>query len=176
MSCTIPDMNAVEFNHYLELLGLSQADLAARLGVTTRTVRRWQSGEQVIPLWATEVLSAWHQLHMLHLPWGADLESIWYGENDQIRLHQAHDKALAALLERVKARGGPAAPWRINLRDFSATLGPITVRFYRLASHSFSLANYRRSDILPDAHRDQILIEDAVAAFAAAISTSKTNP
>lgn len=176
MSCISADMKNTNLKRYLELLNLSQADLAARLGVTTRTVRRWQNDEQPIPLWVTEVLNAWHQLHIRHLPWGADLESIWYGDNDQIRRHQDHDKALAALLQRVKARGGPAAPWRVNLRDSSATLGPITVRFYRLASNSFSLSNYRRSDMAPDAQRDQSLIEDAVAAFAAAISASATNP
>ena len=167
------DMTGDELNHYLESLGLTQADLAARLGVTTRTVRRWQASEQPTPSWVAEVLGAWRQLHTRNLPWGADLESVWYGDDDQIRRHQDHDKALAALLQRVKARGGPSAPWRVNLHDHSATLGPITVRFYRLASNSFSVANYRRGDMPPDAHRDQPLIEDAVAAFAAAVSEAR---
>ncbi|HTV68777.1 MAG TPA: hypothetical protein VMF90_09580 [Rhizobiaceae bacterium] len=166
-------MTGDELNRYLELLELTQADLAARLGVTTRTVRRWQTSEQPTPPWVAEVLGAWRQLHTRNLPWGADLESVWYGDDDQIRRHQDHDKALAALLQRVKARGGPSAPWRVNLRDHSATLGPITVRFYRLASNSFSVANYRRGDMLPDARRDQPLIEDAVAAFAAAVSEAR---
>ncbi len=173
VSAIYTDMDGAELNEYLGLLELTQADLAARLGVTARTVRRWQTGEQPIPPWVTEVLGAWRQLHTRNLPWGADLESVWYGDDDQIRRHQDHDKALAQILLRVNARGGPAAPWRVNLRDHSATLGPITVRFYRLASDSFSLANYRRSDMRSNVNRDQPLIEDAVAAFAAAVSDAR---
>ena len=175
MSSMIGDMTNLELNRSLDMLRLTQADLAARLGVTPRTVRRWQVGEQPIPIWVHEVLKAWHQLHARNLPWGADLESIWYGDDDQIRRHEDHDKALAALLQRVRARGGPAAPWRVNLREHSATLGPMSVRFYRLASDSFSLANYRRGDVPPDAHRDQPLIEDAVAAFAAAVGAARSS-
>ena len=175
VSSIIRDMTNFELNHSLDMLRLTQTDLAARLGVTPRTVRRWQAGEQPIPIWVREVLNAWHQLHARNLPWGADLESIWYGDDDQIRRHEDHDKALAALLQRVRARGGPAAPWRVNLREHSATLGPMSVRFYRLASDSFSLANYRRGDVPPDAHRDQPLIEDAVAAFAAAVGAARSS-
>ncbi len=47
------------------------------------------------------------------------------------------------------------------------------VRFYRLASNSFSLQNYRRGDIPPDARRDRPLIEDAVFAFSEAISAAR---
>ena len=174
VSAIIGVMKNTELTDSLAVLNLTQADLAARLGVTARTVRRWQAGEQPVPTWVVEVLDAWRQLHAHNLPWGADLESIWYGNDDQIRRHQAHDKALAALRQRVKARGGPAAPWRINLPERSATLGPMTVRFYKLASNSFSLANYRRGDVPPDARRDQPLIEDAVVAFSDAVSAART--
>jgi hypothetical protein len=46
----------------------------------------------------------------------------------------------------------------------------MTVSFYRLRSGSFSLAHYRCGAGGPDPRRDQTLIEDAVAAFAAAVS------
>ncbi len=174
MSSIHADMKNGEFSQSLNALGLTQTDLAIRLGVTVRSVRRWQTGEQEIPEWVAEVLSAWHQLHARNIPWGADLESIWYGDNEQIRRHQDHDKALAALLKRVKNRGGPAAPWRVNLQDHSATLGRMSVRFYMLASGGFSLANYRRGDVHSDPQRDQALIEDAVAAFASAVSAART--
>lgn len=173
MSAIICDVKNTELTKLLAMLNLTQADLAARLGIATRTVRRWQTGEQAIPIWVVEVLDAWRQLHASGLPWGADLESIWYGDDDQIRRHQDHDKALAALLKRVKARGGPAAPWRINLRERSATLGPMVVRFYKLASNSFSLQNYRRGDVSPDARRDRPLIEDAVFAFSEAVRAAR---
>lgn len=168
------DMNAQDFSHSLHKLGMSQADIAARLGVNARTVRRWQTGEQPIPLPVVEVINAWRQLQAVGLPWGADLESVWFGDDEQIRLHQDHDKALAGILERVRSRGGPSAPWRVNLRERRASLGPITVSFNRLRSNSFSPSYYRRSDNLPpDARRDQGLIEDAVSIFAEAVADAR---
>jgi hypothetical protein len=167
------DMTSAELNHHLEMLGLKQTDAAVLLRVTPRAVRRWQSGEQEIPGTVAELVKVWRQLDARKIPWGADLESIWYGDDDQIRRHQDHDKALAALLSRVEARGGPAAPWRVNLKERSATLGPVVVQFYKLLSCSFSLANYRRRDKEPDFNRDQPLIEDAVAAFSAAVSKAR---
>ena len=163
-------MTNTEFNQYLTILGLKQSDAATLLRVTPRAVRRWQSGEQKIPGTVAELLMAWHQLHLAKIPWGADLESIWYGDDDQIRRHQEHDKTLAALLGRVEARGGPATPWRVNLKEHSATLGPIVVSFYKLLSGSFSLANYWRGDMTASPSRDRLLIEDAVAAFSSEVS------
>jgi hypothetical protein len=162
-----------QFNMCLETLGLKQSDAAALLRVTPRAVRRWQTGEQAVPGYLVELLEAWRQLHDRNIPWGAALEAIWFGEDDQIRLHQDHDKALAAVLQRVRARGGPAAPWRVNLKEHSATLGRMDVGFYKLQSGSFSLANYRRGDREVDGRRDQDLIEDAVAAFAAAVGKAR---
>ncbi|MGO8844585.1 MAG: hypothetical protein ACLQFI_04455 [Methylocella sp.] len=167
-------MTGAEFNHNLELLGLKQSDAAALLQVTPRAVRRWQSGEQQVPGTVAELVMIWRQLHAANIPWGADLESIWYGDDDQIRRHQDHDKALAAVLRRVKARGGFAAPWRVNLKEHSATLGQMVVRFYKLSSGSFSLQNYRRGDRERDPYRDQLLIEEAIAAFSAAIGKAKS--
>lgn len=172
MSAKVAEMNGDELNKFLGLLALSQTEVAVRLGVTARTVRRWQAGEQKIPRWVTELLAAWTQLQTRNLPWGADLESVWFGNDDQIRRHNDHDEALVQIIQRVEARSGPAAPWRVNLRDHSATLGSISVRFYRLASNSFSLASYSRSDLQPDINRDQTLIEDAVAAFASTVSAA----
>jgi hypothetical protein len=47
------------------------------------------------------------------------------------------------------------------------------VGFYKLESGGFSLANYRRGDRDQDGERDRTLIEDAVAAFAAAVSQAR---
>ena len=164
----------LEFNRHLEYLGLRQVDAAALMRVTPRALRRWQSGEQEIPAPVAELVKVWRQLHLAQIPWGADLESIWYGDDEQIRRHQEHDKALAAILNQVEARGGLTAPWRVNLKEHYAAIGSMVVTFYKLRSGSFSLQNYRRRDREPDPYRDQSLIEEAVAAFAAAVTKART--
>jgi hypothetical protein len=50
----------------------------------------------------------------------------------------------------------------------------MVVRFYKLSSGSFSLQNYRRGDRERDPYRDQLLIEEAIAAFSAAIGKAKS--
>jgi hypothetical protein len=62
----------------------------------------------------------------------------------------------------------------VNLKEHTAAIGPMVVTFYKLLSGSFSLAHYRRRDIEPDPYRDQSLIEDAVAAFAASVTKART--
>jgi len=163
-------MKVDEFNQHLETLGLKQSDAAVLLQVAPRTVRRWQKGEQEIPGTVADLLKAWCQLEKAKLPWTADMESILRGDDDQLHRHQDYAQELAALLRRVEARGGPSAPWRIDLKKHSATLGPMTVVFYALANGGFSPAHYRRADAALDWHRDRNLIEDAIATFASAVS------
>src|SRR5579863_4628829 len=158
-------MTAEEFNQHLEALNLKQRNAATLLQVEPRSVRRWQTGDQEVPANVADLLKAWLQLAKAHLPWTADMESILRGDDNQIERHQDYALALTALLDRVRdrvaARGGPAAPWRIDLKRRSATLGPMTVSFYLLANGGFSPAHYGRSDAAPDWHRDRQLIEDA---------------
>jgi hypothetical protein len=167
-------MTHIDFNDHLNFLGLKQSEAATLLRVKPRTVRRWQSGEQAIPGAVTELLGAWRQLHAARIPWGADLESIWYGDDDQIRRHQEHDKALINVLERVKARHGPAVPWAVDLKKHTATMPEMTVSFYKLRSGSFSPASYRCRRRPFDRVRDQPHIEDAIAAFHDAITKART--
>ena len=60
-------------------------------------------------------------------------------------------------------------PWSVDRGRQIATLGPMEVSYYRLASGSFSLANYRRKDGEPDVERDWEAIEDAAASIAQAM-------
>ena len=52
-------------------------------------------------------------------------------------------------------------PWIVDREGCRAILGPMEVSFHKLASGSFSLANYRRKDGYPDVQRDQEFIDDA---------------
>ncbi|MGD0187916.1 MAG: hypothetical protein ABSC25_22075 [Roseiarcus sp.] len=172
-SAKCADMTTDEFNQHLEALNLKQSIAATLLRVKPRSVRRWQTGDQEVPANVADLLKAWRQLAKAYLPWTADMESILRGDDDQIERHQDYALELAALTERVRARGGPAAPWRIDLKKHSATLGPMTVSFYLLANGGFSPAHYGRADAAPDWHRDRQLIEDAIAAFAAAVGNAR---
>lgn len=179
-------MTSTEIRACLDRLGLSQADAAKLLSVSPRTVRRWSEEPAEIPGPAEQALRAWMRLDRLGLPWRPDCVAI--GENDpekiaeQIARYRQHAINLDALLLKVEARGGPAAPWHVDLTKRQATLGPIWVSFYPLVNGAFSPAFYRRGDVHPDLARDWTLLEDAFACIANAIkkagpdwATSKTN-
>lgn len=158
-----------EFSTHLQLLGLRQVDAAVLLRVTPRTVRRWEKGEQPVPGTVADLLRAWRRLRKAGLPWAADFDSILCEDEKQLRLHQDHARWLDAIRERVAARGGSAMPWRVDLRQRTAILGPATLSFYALLNGSFSLANYYRRDGDPDMDRDRLMIEDAVVCIAEAV-------
>jgi transcriptional regulator with XRE-family HTH domain len=161
-------MTVPELRLTLSRLELTQAEAAQLLGVAPRTVRRWLDGEDV-PGPAEQALRAWIRLHDRNLPWRPDTESVVKDDQDQIARHRAHAIRLNELLARVEARGGPRVPWAVDRGRQIATLGPMEVSYYKLASGSFSLANYRRKDADPDVERDWEAIEDAAASIARAL-------
>ncbi len=152
----------------LSRLELTPAEAAQLLGVAPRTIRRWLEGEDVAGP-AEQALRAWIRLHDRNLPWRPDTESVVQDDQDQIARHRAHAIRLDELLARVDARGGPRVPWLVDRGRQIATLGPMEVSYYKLASGSFSLANYRRKDGEPDVKRDWDAIEDAAACIAQAM-------
>jgi hypothetical protein len=88
-------------------------------------------------------------------------------DSEMIARHRQHALDLDALLRRVEARGGPAAPWQVDLDRGLATLGSLTVSFYKLRNRGFAPQSYRRSDDQEaDQRRDWLLIEDACACIA----------
>ena len=92
---------------------------------------------------------------------------------EQIAIARAASMDLASLLNKVNERGGPAAPWMVDLKAGRATLNSIQVSFYRLPNGGFSPQSYCRSgDSVPDLRRDWTLIEDAFACIANAIAAS----
>lgn len=91
----------------------------------------------------------------------------------QIALYRQHAIQLEALLRKVEARGGPKAPWKVDLGGNEASLGHMTVGFYRLPNGGFSPSKYRRSDRHPDIHEDVALLEDAYACIARALADER---
>ena len=159
-------MTATEFRDYLAQLGLTQTEAAQLLEVDPRTVRRWAEGNGVdIPGPAEHALRAWLGLHRRGLPWRP-------GDNDaeQIAPHRAHSIELYELLVRVDKRGGPSDSWNVDLEKCQATLGPMTVSFYKLTNGGFSLSFYRHSGGRSDVVRDRAFIEDAAACIAKAFA------
>ena len=153
-------------SHFLEL-GLVPDEAAQLLSVSPRTVQRWAHGLQEIPGPTEYALRAWRGLHDRALPWRPDKLSIALDDEVQIAATRAHAIELDALLKRVEARGGPAAPWKVDLDLCKATLGPLQVSFYKLLNGGFAPQSYRRSDGLgPDLQRDGPLLEDAYACIA----------
>src|ERR1017187_1852120 len=104
-------MSANEFTIDLKRLGLSEAEAARLLSVTSRSVRRWSEGSTEVPGPVEQALRAWLRLEELGLVWRPDGIAIW--EVDQTELFRHHAIELDALIQKVKKRGGPAAPWEV---------------------------------------------------------------
>jgi transcriptional regulator with XRE-family HTH domain len=153
-------MTSNELQEYLTLLGLEQAEAAQLLSVSPRTLRRWLDGEEV-PGPVEQAFKAWRRLHDRKLIWRPDTVSIIEDDQGQIAGHRNHAIELSEALRRVEERGGPRMPWLVDRQGCRAILGPMEVTFHKLASGSFSLANYRRSDSYPDVQRDREFIDDA---------------
>lgn len=162
-------MTRDELQQHLFRLKLSPEDAAALLDVAPRTLRRWLIEGDAMPGPAEQAILAWVRLHDAHLAWRPDTTALLSNDESQIALHRAHAVALAEMLARVEARGGPKVTWDVDLSTNTATLGPLNVSFYRLQNGSFSLAHYRRADEHPDPVRDADLIDDAAYCISKAL-------
>jgi len=158
-------MTPTDLAGHLDRLGISQTEAAQLLGVASRTIRRWFEGEE-IPGPAEQALRAWSRLHERHLVWRPDTLSLERNDQQQIAANREYAIAVSDALARVEARGGPRMPWLVDREHCCAILGPMEVRFHRLANGGFSPASYRQKNAIPDIARDLELIEDAVFCFA----------
>jgi hypothetical protein len=170
-------MDRRAFENSLSALGLTLAEAAEYLSVDQRTIRRWLEANE-IPGAPREALKAWCRLEQRGISWRPDVIAI--GDDDpetiaeQIAALRQHALELDAVLKKVEARGGPAAPWQVDTDKCRATLGPMEVSYYRLRNGGFSPSAYRRRDHLSaDLRRDQALLEDAYASIAYALSSKK---
>jgi hypothetical protein len=165
-------MTANELTTHLTHLKLDPAEASQLLGVSTRTLRRWLDGEEV-PGPAEAALRAWHSLNARNLPWKPDSTSIFDDDRDQIERQNRHAKEMAALIDRVEARRGPANPWSVDLPKNAATFGPFEVGFYNLRNGGFSLSTYRRKDAAPNPAHDMPYLEDAAYCISQAFSKAR---
>jgi hypothetical protein len=168
-------MSSNELANCFNILGLSQPDAAQLLGVSDRTVRRWLDDVEV-PKPVEQAIRAWQRLHARNLVWRPDTVAIVEDDQPQIAASRNHAIALDEVLRRVETRGGPRMPWIVDREGCRASLGPMEVSFYKLASGGFSLANYRRKDGYPDVERDQEFIDDATFYIAKEMKKEAATP
>jgi len=171
-------MTPSDFAQHLDQLGLSQTEAARLLSTTPRTLRRWVEGPDPVPGTAEQALRAWVRLQEFGLSWRPDAATFLLRGDEkkiakQIALHNLHAVGLDAVLQKVKKRGGPAAPWQVDLKKNRAMLGPIVTTFYRLHDGGFSPQGYSRRDMTPDLGRDRPLLEDAWYCIAQAIAKTR---
>ena len=169
-------MSAADLQFHFLQLGLVPDEAAQLLSVSPRTVQRWGHGLQEIPGPAEQSVRAWLRLHERGLAWRPDGEAIATGDDAMIARHREHSVELDELLKRVDSRGGPAAPWQVDLERGRAMLGPLQVSFYKLRNGGFSPQSYRRTDGPVDMQRDWPLIEDAYACIALAFAARGQPP
>lgn len=167
-------MQSSSLRESLVTLGLNVLELAQLLGINVRTVQRWLSGDVEIPKSIDCVINAWMYLNQLGLPWRPDGFSVALLSTEQVKnqllLQMENTKELVKIIKKVKSRGGPAAPWTVDLSAKKATLGDVWVRFYILPNGSFSPQSYGRFDKHPDLDRDQSILEDAYVCIVEAIA------
>jgi hypothetical protein len=122
---------------------------------------------------AIAALRAWRAMQARNMNWRPDTQSLFEDDQDQIARFRKHVIDMDSVFDRVEKRGGPKAPWAVDLSKNSAIFGPYEVTFYRLKTGNFSMAYYRRLDVPPDLTRDMPLLEDAAYCIATAIRKVK---
>jgi transcriptional regulator with XRE-family HTH domain len=169
-------MTSSELSECLKALRLTPKEAAYLLSVDSKTVARWLKDAVEIPGPAKQALEAWMRFEKLGLSWRPDEEMIGLTDEQlaqQVRLLRERNLGLDDVLRRVRERGGPTAPWRIDLEQRVAELGDaMEVSFYALSNGGFSVSTYRRKDRETDFQRDRTLIEDAIAAIADAVAAA----
>jgi transcriptional regulator with XRE-family HTH domain len=165
-------MTNQELLEHLRALGLTQAEAAQLLGVSSRTMTRWCNDAEEVSGPAEAAVRAWRRLDAQHLAWRPDSVSIVHDDTERIATHRQEAINLGDILRRVEDRGGPQLPWAVSIPRSVATLGQIHVSFHKLQNGGFSLCIYSRRDgVPPDVQRDWPLIEDATFCIAREFET-----
>ena len=164
-----------ELSYRLHRLRLSPKETARLLSVDVKTVNRWLDGSVDVPGPVEQALRAWERLEERRIPWRPDGLPIQVMDDEeieeQVKLMREHVVGLDEVIQRVRERGGPAAPWKVDLQQCEAELaGTMHVHFYPLPNGNFSPSSYRRTDKEPDYKRDLPLVEDAIVCIADAVA------
>jgi len=166
-------MTPVELREHLQGFGLTQTELAQLLGANARTVRRWLEEDGSadgpgVPGAVATTLRAWQRLQHAALAWRPQDAPLSAAPTaPALAAQRFYALGIDAMLERVRARGGPAIPWDVDLARQRATVGAVQLSFYVLEGGGFVPLSYRRLDeLMPDPVRDETLLEDGVACVA----------
>lgn len=157
-------MSQAELEKTLRYLSLTKTEVAALLDRQPRSVWRWQ--RDGIPRAIESALVAWRDLKENGLPW----------RPRSLRLTDFQD--IAAILEEVRLRGGPASPWAVDLEREDAAMGPLLITFRRIAAppYFFHPVSYDRSDAKPDLGRDRMIVQDGICRIAAVTGANARVP
>jgi hypothetical protein len=169
----------MDFKRILDELRLTESQLAQFLSVNIRSVRRWIKYPYKITGPARNVILAWVRLNRLGMAWRPDEINVLNDHQideiaEKIKFYRLDSLKLDKILIKVKERGGPSAPWNIDIDKKVAILGPLRIDFHLLTNGIFCPVSYSRSDCEPDLLRDQILIEDAYFLIDASINSLKS--
>jgi len=156
-------MKIAEIKEAIAHLGVKPNELAELIDVNPRTVTRWLSGEVRVPNVVERLVQAWLTLHQFGMPWRPDGKNLLVDQHQrqQIKLQIENSLELSTILERIEAKGGPAAPWTVDIKQKRATLDSIWVSFYITVNGGFTPQSYGRTDKSVDLDRDRVLIDDA---------------
>lgn len=166
-------MASSEFRAHLQALRLPYSEAADLLGVSERSVRRWNDGDgEAVPGPVEAALRAWLALDQRHLPWKPDTVSIFQRDIDQMQRMREHNLVLHEVLKQVEARNGPTHAWSVDIPQGRASFGPHQVGFHKLAAGGFNISTYHRKGDGP-AQPDQADLEDAVYAIALAFARAR---
>src|SRR5437868_3007921 len=120
-------MDRQDFFKILKELDLTQTEAAKLLSVNIRTLRRWIENPEEISGPAKQALVAWRRLQRFGLAWRPSETDIILTHPDELaelfKCFRAGAMELDSILENVKRRGGPAAPWQVDLKKHTAILG-----------------------------------------------------
>jgi hypothetical protein len=159
----------------LAYLDVTASELALLLDLNLRTIQRWLSGEVDIPKSVRCLLESWSTLQYLGLPWRPDGLNLLDQSirKKQLELHMQTNIELIEVIKKVKARGGPSAPWSVDISRKKANLENMWISFYILPNGGFVPQSYGRSDKKMDFERDRNILEDGFFCIAEKIRNQR---